>query len=58
MILLFNLIFHGRVPVSPLIPYNINFVQRGLTERTIFEGHIPRDGRGFPLYSIYEPYIL
>jgi hypothetical protein len=34
---LFNLILHGRVPASPLTPYNINFVQHGFTERATFE---------------------
>jgi hypothetical protein len=29
MIFLFTLTFHGRVPVSPLIPYNSKFAQRG-----------------------------
>jgi hypothetical protein len=44
---LFTLTFHGRVPVSPLIPYNIKFVQRGFTERAAFEERIPRVGREF-----------
>jgi hypothetical protein len=33
--------------LSPLIPYNINFVQRRLTEHTAFEGYIPCTGLGF-----------
>jgi hypothetical protein len=49
MISLFTLLFHGRVPVSPLIPYNIKFVQRGFTERAVFEERIPRVGRGFAI---------
>jgi hypothetical protein len=44
---LFTLTFHGRFPVSPLIPYNIKFVQRGFTERAAFEEHTPRVGLGF-----------
>lgn len=38
MVLLFIYFgFHGRVPVSPLIPYNTEFVQRGFTHRAAFE---------------------
>jgi hypothetical protein len=44
---LFTSTFHGRVPVSPLIPYNIKFVQRGFTERAAFEERISHVGRGF-----------
>jgi hypothetical protein len=36
----FTLTFHGRVPVSPLFPYNTNFVQRRFTERAAFEKRI------------------
>jgi hypothetical protein len=32
------LAFHGRVSVSPLIPYNNELIQRGFTERAGFEG--------------------
>jgi hypothetical protein len=48
---LFTLIFYGRVPVSPLIPYNIKFVQRGFTERVALEERIPRAGRGLTVLS-------
>jgi hypothetical protein len=34
---LFTLASHDRVPVSPLIPHDIKFVQRGFTERAAFE---------------------
>jgi hypothetical protein len=37
----------GRVPVSPLILYDIKFVQRGFTERGTFEERVPCFGRGF-----------
>jgi hypothetical protein len=47
MFCLFTLTFHGRVPVSPLIPYSTKFIQRGFTERAGFEERIPRAGRGF-----------
>jgi hypothetical protein len=49
---LFTLTSDGRVPVSPLIPYNIKFVQRGFSERTAFEEGIPRAGRGFTVNFI------
>jgi hypothetical protein len=39
---LFTYIFHSRIPVSPLIPYSINFVQRGSPN----EERIPRVVRG------------
>jgi hypothetical protein len=29
------LTFHGRVPISPLIPYNIKFVERAAFEKSI-----------------------
>jgi hypothetical protein len=45
MIFFFSLISHGGVPASPLILYNIKFVQRGFTER------IRRDGQGFTVSS-------
>jgi hypothetical protein len=32
--------FHSRVPIFPLIPYNIKFVQCGFTERAAFEESI------------------
>lgn len=36
-----------RVPVSPLMPYSIKFVQRGFIDRAAFEKHIPLDCRLF-----------
>jgi hypothetical protein len=47
MILLFGLTFSGRVPISPIIPYNIEFVQRVFTESAAFETRFTRAGRGF-----------
>jgi hypothetical protein len=38
------------VPVSPLIPYNIKFVQRGFTKRAAFKER-PRAGQGKPVLS-------
>jgi hypothetical protein len=52
MIFLFTLTFHSRVPVSPLIPFNIKFIQRGFTERAAFEERIPRVGRGFTVLQL------
>jgi hypothetical protein len=56
---LFTLAFHGRVPVTPLIPYNVKFIQRGFTERAAFDERIPRAGRvcipsdqGLPRYDV------
>jgi hypothetical protein len=34
-------LFHYRVPVSPLIPHNINFLQYGHAERAVFAERIP-----------------
>jgi hypothetical protein len=49
----FTLTFNGRVPVSPLIPYNIKLVQRGFTERAAFEERIPHIGREFTAFTCY-----
>jgi hypothetical protein len=34
-------LFTAAFPVTPLIPHNINFVQRGFMERAAFEGRVP-----------------
>jgi hypothetical protein len=36
---------HGRVPLFPLMTYNITFVQRGVTEHTAFEELTSHVGR-------------
>jgi hypothetical protein len=36
-IVFFTLSFHSRLPVSPLIPYNIKFIQHGLAKGAAFE---------------------
>jgi hypothetical protein len=38
--------FLGRVPVSPLIPFNTEFVQHGFSERAAFQGRIPTVNKG------------
>jgi hypothetical protein len=54
--LLLALTFHGRVPVSPLTPYNIKFVQRGFTERAAFEERIPALDEGLLYFSLGAQY--
>jgi hypothetical protein len=48
---LFTPTFCGPVPVSQLIPYSIEFVQRGFTERAAFEQRVSLSGRGLTLLS-------
>jgi hypothetical protein len=35
-----------------IIPYNINFVQRGFAERAALDGRFSRDGRGFTVLNV------
>jgi hypothetical protein len=55
---LFTLTFHCRFPVSPLFPYNIEFVQRGFTERVAFEERIPFVGRGFSCVLLNSAQVI
>lgn len=48
---LFTLTSHGRAPASPLITYNIKFVQRGFSERSAGEERIYRDRRGLAVQT-------
>jgi hypothetical protein len=48
---LFALTFHGHIAMSPLIPYNIKFVQCGFTESTTFEEHILHVTQGFTVIN-------
>jgi hypothetical protein len=41
LIFLFTLTLYCPVLVSPLIPYNTKFVQRGFIERAAFEDRVP-----------------
>jgi hypothetical protein len=52
ILMFFSFTFHGRVPVTPLIPCNIKFIQSGFVERAAFEKRISRVGRAF---TVYEP---
>lgn len=45
-----------RVPVSPLIPQNIRFAQRGFTDRAAFEERIHRVDEG-SLYMDHTKYF-
>jgi hypothetical protein len=52
ILMFFSFTFHGRVSVTPLIPCNIKFVQRGFIERAAFEERISRVGREFTVYEL------
>jgi hypothetical protein len=56
MILLFiySFTFNGHIPVSPLIPYSIQFVQCRFTECITCDEHIPQVGRGFTVRAVLE----
>ena len=42
--------FDNRVLVSRLLPYIMNFVQRGLTASSVLEERTPSVGRGFTVH--------
>jgi hypothetical protein len=44
--------FPRRVPFFPSVPYNINLVQRGFTERAAFQDRVSWDGRRFTLHNL------
>lgn len=51
MTCLFTLIFHGHVPMSPLIPYNIKAVGHRFIECTTLKEHIPDTGQGLTVLN-------
>ena len=57
-LLIFVLTLHGNFHGSPLIPYNIDFVQHGLTSRASYQNPIPRCKGEFtvPCCMLFEWY--
>jgi hypothetical protein len=55
--MIFNWIFHGCVPVAPLIPYNINFIQHAFIECTAFGERNPALDKG-SLHQYLNCYVL